>query len=409
MPTLIIDNGSYLIKAGFAGSECRCVNNLIARSKDKRVYLADELLDCQNFAGLQMRRPVEKGQLYSWQLQKAVWDWIFEREVLGQELDAKETTLIMTEYPYTLEHIRVNSDQIVFEEYEFYAYRRCIPQSLVPWSNFQKLFGLERDSQDSDVRDCCLVVDTGFNATNVVPVIKGESYMRAIRRVDVGGKLLTNYLKELVSFRYYNMMEETYIINQVKEHTCFVSKSFVKDLNACKNDPKAYEIGYALPDYIANKKGRVLTDLAEVRKLQKTSDQQVLTLANERFSVPELLFDPMGIDLNEAGIPGTVSQSIAAAPIETQSLLWANIVLTGGTSLIPGLKERLETELRAEAPQEATVRVLQASNPVTCAWNGGSQLGLSDSLGSWIVTRAEYLEIGETACARKFGKNPALQ
>lgn len=53
-------------------------------------------------------------------------------------------------------------------------------------------------------------------------------------RIDAGGKLLTNHLKELVSFRQWNMMEETHIMNDVKEKCCFVSTQFAADLEACR-------------------------------------------------------------------------------------------------------------------------------------------------------------------------------
>lgn len=53
-------------------------------------------------------------------------------------------------------------------------------------------------------------------------------------RVDVGGKLLTNNLKELVSFRQWDMMEQTYIVNDVKEKCCYVSESFDQDLETCR-------------------------------------------------------------------------------------------------------------------------------------------------------------------------------
>ncbi len=53
-------------------------------------------------------------------------------------------------------------------------------------------------------------------------------------RIDVGGKLLTNHLKEIVSFRQWNMMDETHIINEVKEACCFVSEDFKRDLEACR-------------------------------------------------------------------------------------------------------------------------------------------------------------------------------
>lgn len=56
----------------------------------------------------------------------------------------------------------------------------------------------------------------------------------ALLRLDVGGKLLTNQLKELVSFRQWNMMDETYIMNHVKETCCFVTQDFKKDLETCR-------------------------------------------------------------------------------------------------------------------------------------------------------------------------------
>lgn len=54
------------------------------------------------------------------------------------------------------------------------------------------------------------------------------------RRIDVGGKLLTNHLKELVSFRQWNMMDETYVMNEVKETCCYVSREFGVDLETCR-------------------------------------------------------------------------------------------------------------------------------------------------------------------------------
>lgn len=64
------------------------------------------------------------------------------------------------------------------------------------------------------------------------------SFLRCIpnslSRLDVGGKLLTNQLKELVSFRQWNMMDETYIMNDVKESCCYVSLNFKNDLETCR-------------------------------------------------------------------------------------------------------------------------------------------------------------------------------
>ena len=53
-------------------------------------------------------------------------------------------------------------------------------------------------------------------------------------RINVGGKVLTNHLKEVISYRQLHVMDETYVINQVKEDVCYVSQQFYKDMEITK-------------------------------------------------------------------------------------------------------------------------------------------------------------------------------
>lgn len=80
-----------------------------------------------------------------------------------------------------------------------------------------------------------LVVDSGYSFTHILPVYRGSIITTAARRLNIGGKLLTNYLKELVSFRAWNMMDETWIINDVKEKCCYVSTDFEREIQAAKS------------------------------------------------------------------------------------------------------------------------------------------------------------------------------
>ena len=124
-------------------------------------------------------------------------------------------------------------------------------------------------------------------------------------RIDVGGKLLTNQLKELVSYRQWNMMDETYVMNEVKHACCFASLNFKSDMETSQyvQSPTRSEFTdtlvsittrentivqeYVLPDFSANRQGHVRQP-DEV--LQESS--QILYMNNERFTVPELLFRP---------------------------------------------------------------------------------------------------------------------
>lgn len=170
----------------------------------------------------------------------------------------------------------------------------------------------------------------------------------ANERLNIGGKFLTNYLKEVISYRHYNMMEESHLINKVKESCTFISQNFSSDLDRIKAK-RGGEIRFVLPDYSHSKEGYVLKEGETVG-----DDQQVLVLGNERFAIPELLFTPSdvgtfwllwgrlsGLGSRQGGVVEAVVQAVAAAPEEYRSLLLANIVPVGGNFNIPGFSERL--------------------------------------------------------------------
>ena len=69
-----------------------------------------------------------------------------------------------------------------------------------------------------------VIVDAGFSFTHVVPFFDGQPLLAAAKRINIGGKALTNYLKEQVSYRSLNMMDETYLMEYIKDQTCFVSQ-----------------------------------------------------------------------------------------------------------------------------------------------------------------------------------------
>jgi actin-related protein 6 len=413
---LVIDNGSYDIKIGYASAEVPeplRIPNCLARSKDRKTFVGDELYNCRDFAGLVFRRPHEKDQLVSWETQKAIWDSIFwgKNRPLGTVVDPSENSLILTESPLTLPSLSSNMDQIVFEEYGFDSYYRCVAGSLVPWNDISNLFSKASNKpiqNKSPVAECCLVIDSGFSATHIVPVVLGEVYWPAVKRINVAGKQITNYLKETVSFRHYNMMDETYLMNVIKEKTCFISNSFSADLEECYINKKKTRmlVDYVLPDYKTGSRVGFVYDPSDrtTSREELLKNHQVLTLGNERFICPELLFNPSDVGLDQCGIPEAVQQCVNLMPEEVRSMLLANIVLTGGTSNFSGYRNRLFTELQPYAPQGDVVRVSLPDDPATYAWEGGCKLGSQkEMLTKAYVTKEDYLEQGTNLTMAKFG------
>ena len=84
-----------------------------------------------------------------------------------------------------------------------------------------------------------------------------------------------------------------------------------------------------------------------------------MKIRSERFTVPEVLFNPSDIGINQAGIPETICQSLNKCPTEMHEQLYSNIVLTGGNCNIKGFKSRIESELESLKPSDVAVKVTQ--------------------------------------------------
>ncbi|KAB2576507.1 Actin-like protein arp6 [Lasiodiplodia theobromae] len=437
--TLIIDNGAYNIKAGFAPPDsstepsCRITPNCIARARDRRIWIGSQLEQCKDFGEMAFRRPVEKGYIVNWEGEKAIWDHEFLANDAALKCDPHDTTLVLTEAPNSPQALQTNCDQMVFEEFEFASYYRCLAPALNAYNDIPALFS-DPASTSSGPVESLLVIDTGYSHTTITPLHHGRPFHSAIRRLTVGGKFLTNHLKELISLRAYNFMDETHLVNEIKEDVCFVSTDFAHDLertwkgssNNNKTTPDtSIVVDYVLPDYTERQRGFARphdpSAAAKAKRLGlaqggvqhhtasggatssgKTED--LLPLGNERFAVPELLFHPNDIGLPEPGLPDAVMQSLQQLPEGLWPGLLANVVVVGGNSLLPGFTERLERELRAIVPAELLVRVARPEDPVTFTWKGGVRLAgeRGEGLRGVAVTREEYLENGSAWAARRF-------
>lgn len=327
---------------------------------------------------------------------------------------------------------------MVFEEFEFASYYRCLGPALNAYNDIPAIFSdnITTPSDPSIPAESLLLIDTGYSHTTITPLHHGRPFQSAIRRLSVGGKFMTNYLKELISLRAYNFMDETHLVNEIKEDVCFVTHDFRHDLdrawkggsnNRGVADPSIV-VDYVLPDYTERQRGyarphdaslaakarrlgalATTTTTAAAQGTNNGKDEDLLPLGNERFSVPELLFHPADlVGLPEAGLPEAILQSLQQLPDGLWPGLLANVVVVGGNALLPGFVERLEAELRAVVPAELLVRVARTPDPVTATWRGGARLAAGgEGLRGVAVTREEYLENGSGWLARRFATGSA--
>ncbi|KAK3654244.1 Actin-related protein 6 [Elasticomyces elasticus] len=400
--TLILDNGAHTIKAGFSShltsyqptpSDCTIIPNCIARStRDKRTYIGPELTTCLDYGELAYRRPVEKGYVVNWEGEKAIWERSFSNDEGGLGCDPAETNLILTEQPNAPVALQRWTDEMVFEEFGFGAYHRTIGASLNAWA--PSPFPSTTDSASGLPVECLLVVDAGYSHTTITPLYHGRPLHNAIRRLDVG---------------------------EIKEDVCYVSPSltaFAADLERTwkggRYDARELDttvvVDYVLPDYEHIKRGYHRPHDAKVKggRVLRVDEEtgrreHVVTVGNERFTVPELLFTPSDIGMSQTGLCGVILQSIHSLPEGLRQVFLANVIVVGGSGLLPGFVERLDAELRGAVDEDLVVRVARAQDPLKNSWLGSARMAQDEgNLRQRMVTRGEWMEHGEGWVRRRF-------
>lgn len=264
-----------------------------------------------------------------------------------------------------------------------------------------------------------LLVDSGYSHTTVTPVLRGQPLHSAVRRLDVGGKILTNYLARLISLRHFDVRNDTYIVNEMKEAACYVSADFKADIDTSWKGTKGerregYLTGggivkdYVLPDFHARAKGELRDyDPARHSKARKMAaggqaDEDILTLRNERFTVPELIFSPSDMGMRQPGLGDLIQQSLQQLPIGLWPGLLANIIVVGGNALFDGFIQRLQKEVVQRVPDDCVVRVARPADPILSTWSGAANMANHANIDKAAVTKQEYEEIGAGLVARKF-------
>ena len=90
----------------------------------------------------------------------------------------------------------------------------------------------------------------------------------------------------------------------------------------------------------------------------------MITIGNERFRCPEALFQPAFLGMESAGIHETTFNLIMKCDLDIRKDLYANTVLSGGTTMFPGIADRMQREITALAP--STMKIKCASATLCC-------------------------------------------
>ena len=404
--TIVMDNGGDTCKVGFGGQAkpIKLVQNSIVRLKNNttHTYIGHHQDHIVDQSGLYYRRPHERGYVTDWSVQAQIWSQVFGPSLLN--IQPTDCTLLLTEPLFNPAPLRQEQDEVVMETFGFLSYHRTSASALA-------LRGYQYEIQSLYGKPCALVVDVGYSWTTITPIYNYVPVAAAVRRIDVGGKVMSNWLKELVSYRHINMYDDLYLINDMKEKLCHVSQDITADLRLAAKHKKLNHLTrqYLLPNHITTHTGTVLSSTADGTGTAATTttttggDDVVISVSNECIAVPELLFYPSDVGIDQGGLGAAIVESVSACAEYMHALLYEHIIVLGGSSQFPGLIERLESEIRQRAPDEYRVRIRRSSEPLTTAWCGGSCLSIDPSFPNVSVTKREYDEWGHSIFLQKFG------
>ncbi|KAJ3649385.1 hypothetical protein Zmor_021132 [Zophobas morio] len=158
-----------------------------------------------------------------------------------------------------------------------------------------------------------------------------------------------------------------------------------------------------------------LLELDEIIRTHEPSDLDETTnpgethqlhVGIERYRAPELLFKPYMLGSAEAGLSEVIGYVFSLFNTEDQLKLAENVVVMGGLANLPGLQQRLLSDLISIRPFQSVVNVRIVSNPSLGGWFGAKKWARSSELKENLLTREMYDECGPEYFKIHVASNP---
>mmetsp|Transcript_10542 Transcript_10542/g.24970 ORF Transcript_10542/g.24970 Transcript_10542/m.24970 type:complete len:395 (+) Transcript_10542:207-1391(+) len=314
---LVVDNGTGFVKCGFAGENFptaifpSMVGRPVLRYEEKingkqlkDIMVGEDASELRSM--LQISYPVDKGIVKSWEDMVHLWDYTFDKMKVS---DFSQRKILLTEPPMNPKQNRQKLMEVMFEKYGFEGVNISVQAVLTLYAQ-----GLMTG----------VVVDSGDGVTHIIPVYEGFMMPNLTRRMNLAGRNITEYMIKLLLHRGYafNRTADFETVRQIKESLAYVAF-----------DPKQDQ--------------KLAEETTVLVKAYTLPDGRVIKVGQERFQCAEVLFQPHLVDADGKGIAEELFNCIQSADRDLRPDFYKHVVLSGGTTMFPGLPSRLDKELRA--------------------------------------------------------------
>ena len=282
-PVIVFDNGSGYLKAGLSSKETpmftlpALIGRPMLRYKQKienielkPIMIGDEVTPVRSM--LELSYPMEEGIIKNAEDMQILWDYVLQKKLKIDKGDFKDRKLLMTEAPNNPDRNKEVMAEILFEKLDI-GYFNIEPQAKMT---------LYAEGEETGV-----VLDSGDGVTHVIPIFSNYLLTHQIKRLDIAGRHITNYLTRLLQMKGYafNSTADFETVREIKEKYCFVSC----DINSDR---------------------KLDLETSFYNSESKLPDGRKIHISNEKFEAPEILFQPHLVQNEMPGVHEMLYNSI---------------------------------------------------------------------------------------------------